>query len=123
MTVPPHLQYTEAHEWVDRNGDIATVGVTEFATNALGDIVYLDLPETRTVVIAGEVCGEIESTKSVSDLFAPVGGEVTDVNQFATEDPAVVNLAPSGAGWLFRVRVREWPDLIDAEEYGRLTNG
>jgi glycine cleavage system H protein len=123
MTVPEQLQYTAEHEWVSITGQLATVGITEHAANALGDVVYVSPPAPGTKVTAGEPCGEIESTKSVSDLYSPVDGEVTDVNLEVEEDPGQVNTDPYGAGWLFKVRVDDEPpgDLLSAEQYAELT--
>ncbi|MFC5728907.1 MULTISPECIES: glycine cleavage system protein GcvH [Nocardioides] len=123
MTVPSHLQYTAQHEWVALEGDIATVGITEYAAEALGDVVYVDLPDVGASVTAGNTCGEVESTKSVSDLFAPVEGEVVEINQGLVDDSSAVNLAPYEAGWLFRVRVSGIPDLLSADEYSSLISG
>ena len=117
MVVPDNLQYTEEHEWLDTEGDIATVGITAFAGSALGDVVYVELPDVGARVTAGERCGEVESTKSVSDLFAPVDGEVTEINDALENEPELVNTDPYGAGWLFRVRFLEPRTLMDAAAY------
>src|SRR5919201_525472 len=105
MSVPAELHYTEEHEWVSINGDIATIGITDYAANALGDVVYVNLPTVDAEVTAGEPCGEVESTKSVSDLFSPVDGQVTEVNEELDDDPGLVNAEPYGLGWMFRVRI------------------
>jgi glycine cleavage system H protein len=118
--VPDHLQYTAQHEWLNIDGDIATVGITAFAADALGDVVYVDLPGVGTIVSAGESCGEIESTKSVSDLFAPADGEVVELNEAVMEDPGALNTDPFGDGWLFHIRLSSAPDLLSAAEYQRL---
>jgi glycine cleavage system H protein len=125
MTVPEQLQYTAEHEWVAITGETASVGITEHAANALGDVVYVSPPAPGTKVTAGEPCGEIESTKSVSDLYSPVDGEVTDVNLEVEEDPGQVNTDPYGAGWLFKVRLDDDPpgDLLSAEQYAELIAG
>jgi glycine cleavage system H protein len=122
MTVPEQLRYTAEHEWVAIDGEIALVGITEHAADALGDVVYVSPPAPGTKVTAGEPCGEIESTKSVSDLYSPVDGEVTDVNADVEEDPGQVNADPYGAGWLFKVRMDDGPpsDLLSAEQYTEL---
>jgi glycine cleavage system H protein len=122
MTVPEQLRYTAEHEWVAIDGQTASVGITEHAADALGDVVYVSPPTAGTKVTAGEPCGEIESTKSVSDLYSPVDGEVTDVNADIEDDPGQVNSDPYGAGWLFRVRLDEEPpsDLLTAEQYAEL---
>ncbi len=119
MTVPTDLKYTAEHEWV-RAGDPATVGVTSVATDALGDIVFLELPEVGSTITAGAVCGEIESTKSVSELFAPVTGTVVEINDAAVADPALVNADPYGAGWLLKVAIDSDEGLLDAAEYAAL---
>ena len=109
-------RYSEEHEWINDESP-ATVGISEVAADALGEVVYIDLPELGATLTAGEVCGEIESTKSVSDLYSPVTGEVVEVNQGVIDDPALVNSDPYGAAWLFRVRVDEHGPLLSAEEY------
>jgi glycine cleavage system H protein len=121
MTYPADRRYTRDHEWISVDGDVATVGVTSYAAEALGDIVYLDLPEVGSTVTVGESCGEIESTKSVSDLIAPANGEVLEVNTAAVDAPEKVNTDPHGEGWLYTLRVGELPeDLLDADAYAAL---
>ena len=118
------LRYSAEHEWVAADGSRpCKIGVSAVATEALGDIVYVDLPEVGTVVTAGETCGEIESTKSVSDLYSPVTGEVIEVNGDAVADPVVINDDPYGAGWLFTVQVSEEGPLLSAEEYASANGG
>ncbi|EYT83778.1 glycine cleavage system protein GcvH [Streptomyces andamanensis] len=119
MNNPQQLRYSKEHEWLSPAEDgVATVGITEFAANALGDVVYADLPAVGTTVTAGETCGELESTKSVSDLYSPVSGEITEANQDVVDDPSLVNSAPFEGGWLFKVRLSEEPaDLLSADEY------
>lgn len=114
--VPAQLQYTAEHEWIDPEAP-ATVGITKNAADALGDIVYLELPTVGSEIAAGAVVGEVESTKSVSELFSPVSGTVVEVNQAAVDEPSVVNSDPYGAGWLFRVDVTGTGALLSAEEY------
>ncbi|WP_406062421.1 glycine cleavage system protein GcvH [Streptomyces sp. NBC_01077] len=125
MSNPQQLRYTKEHEWLsDAEGGVATVGITEFAANALGDVVYAQLPEVGSTVTAGETCGELESTKSVSDLYSPVTGEVVDANQDVVDDPSLVNTAPFEGGWLFKVRVAGEPDeLLTADEYTAFSAG
>ena len=125
MTVPEQLRYTAEHEWVAIDGRTASVGITEHAADALGDVVYVSPPASGTKVTAGEPCGEIESTKSVSDLYSPVDGEVTDVNADIEDDPGQVNSDPYGAGWLFKVRLDDEPpsDLLSAGQYVELVSG
>ncbi|MGP9502163.1 glycine cleavage system protein GcvH [Specibacter sp. AOP5-B1-6] len=122
--IAAELQYSVEHEWIARDGaGPATIGVSAVATDALGDIVYVDLPEVGATITAGEPCGEIESTKSVSDLFSPVTGEVTEVNTAVVDDPALVNTDPYGAGWLFKVAVDSEGPLLSAEEYAAANGG
>jgi len=120
MSIPENLGYTEEHEWVDLGDATATVGVTKYAADSLGDVVFVQLPEVGATVEVGEACGEIESTKSVSELFAPVSGEVVEVNDAVVDSPEHVNLDPFGDGWLFRVRVTGTPELLTATEYAAL---
>ncbi|KQX47443.1 MULTISPECIES: glycine cleavage system protein GcvH [unclassified Streptomyces] len=125
MSNPQQLRYTKEHEWLsDAAEGVATVGITEFAANALGDVVYAQLPEVGSTVTAGETCGELESTKSVSDLYSPVTGEVVEANQDVVDDPSLVNTAPFEGGWLFKVRVAGEPDeLLSADEYTAFSAG
>ncbi len=121
MSIPADRHYTKEHEWVILQEDVATVGVTAYAAEELGDVVYVDLPEVGAQLTAGEPCGEIESTKSVSELYAPVSGEVQSVNEAVTDNPEMVNEDPYDAGWLFTVKVSGTGDFLDAEAYGELT--
>ncbi|MFF8194746.1 glycine cleavage system protein GcvH [Streptomyces bobili] len=125
MSNPQQLRYSKEHEWLSgaENG-VSTVGITEHAANALGDVVFVQLPEAGATVTAGETCGELESTKSVSELYAPVTGEIVEVNQDVVDDPALVNSAPFEGGWLFKVRVTDEPEeLLSADEYTAYTAG
>jgi glycine cleavage system H protein len=115
------LRYTAEHEWIDAADGVATIGITPYAAQALGDVVYVDLPEVGTAVEAGSVIGEIESTKSVGELFAPVTGTVTEVNSAVVDAPETVNADPLGAGWLVRVSYSELPELLGPTEYDALT--
>jgi glycine cleavage system H protein len=117
MTVPTELQYTENHEWVRNDGDVIIIGITEFAAESLGDVVYVQLPEVGNSVSRGETCGEIESTKSVSDLYTPADGQVLEVNEAVKENPSLVNDDPFGNGWLFKLRPTALDDLLDADSY------
>jgi glycine cleavage system H protein len=118
---PEDLKYTAEHEWVKADGEAPVrVGITDFAQDALGDIVYVQLPEVGTAVRAGDACGELESTKSVSDLFAPVNGTVTAVNEALADQPDLVNSDPYGEGWLLDIEVEDAAEvaaLMDAETY------
>jgi glycine cleavage system H protein len=119
--IPQDLRYSREHEWLRTGSDeIVTVGVTAFAAESLGDVVFVDLPETGSTVTAGEVCGEIESTKSVSELYAPVTGEVVEINESVVDSPETVNSDPYDAGWLFKVRAESVPELLDADAYAAL---
>lgn len=125
MSVPEQLRYSEEHEWVSGLGSeagIVTVGITQHAADALGEIVYLELSSGEgDTVEAGEACGEVESTKSVSDLYSPVSGEITAINSAVIDEPKVINDDPYGEGWIFKVRVSDEPgDLLDAEAYTKL---
>lgn len=122
---PENLRYSKEHEWVSEPADgVVTVGITSHAANALGDVVFVQLPDLGATVTAGEACGELESTKSVSDLYAPVSGEVTEVNQEAADDPSLVNTAPFEGGWLFKVRPSgDTADLLSSAEYDAFIEG
>ncbi|KAA2254320.1 glycine cleavage system protein GcvH [Solihabitans fulvus] len=123
MAFPENLLYTEEHEWVDwtpGSAEPVTIGITDYAAESLGDIVFVQLPEVGQRVAAGDTCGELESTKSVSDLYAPVTGEVVEVNQAAADDPALINADPYGKGWLFRVSVETAEGLLTAARYAEL---
>ena len=128
MTVPDELHYTPEHEWVAIEGAIASVGITDHAQRALGDVVYVSAPAPGAKVTAGEPCGEVESTKSVSDIFSPVDGEVAEVNPEIEENPGLVNIDPYGAGWLFKVTLPGGgaelpPGLLTAAEYEEFIAG
>ncbi|MGY6497446.1 MAG: glycine cleavage system protein GcvH [Microcella sp.] len=120
MSVPTDLQYTAEHEWVRVEGDVVTVGITQYAADALGDVVYVDLPAVGASLTPGAVVGEVESTKSVGELFAPVSGEVVEANQAVVDAPETINADPYGEGWLVKVRVAETPTLMSADEYSAL---
>jgi len=121
MAAPQHLKYTAEHEWVLIEGDVATVGITDYAQSALGDVVFVELPAVGSAVALGAVVGEIESTKSVGELFAPVEGEVVEANEDAVATPEIVNNDPYGTGWLIKVRFTQLPELLDAAAYDELT--
>ena len=124
MTIPADLRYTAEHEWVAVDGSVASIGITDYAQRALGDVVYVSVPVPGTRVTAGEPCGEVESTKSVSDVYSPVSGEITEVNADIDDDPGLVNSDPYGAGWLIKVRLDDGPEpggLLSADEYAALT--
>lgn len=124
MTDLTTLKYTEEHEWVALEGDVATVGITDYAADKLGDVVFVELPAVGSTVTAGEVCGEIESTKSVGELYAPVTGEVVQVNDAVVDDPASVN-GDAFAAWLVKIQVdpADVDALLDRAAYVALTGG
>lgn len=115
-----NLKYTKEHEWVLVDGDVATVGITAYAAGKLGDVVFVDLPAVGTEVLSGTIVGEVESTKSVGELFAPLDGTVTEINDAVIDSPDLVNSDPFGAGWLMRVRFTELPELLGPDEYAAL---
>lgn len=127
MSIPEELRYTEEHEWIAVRGDeTVRIGITEFAQEQLGDVVFVDLPETGGELTAGDVFGEIESTKSVSELFAPLDGEIVAVNSAVTETPELINSDPYGEGWLVEIKFADagmLDGLLDAEAYQRVTEG
>ncbi|MCU1405951.1 MAG: Glycine cleavage system protein [Glaciihabitans sp.] len=114
------LQYTAEHEWVLVEGSTATVGITDYAADKLGDVVYVDLPEVGSDVASGTVVGEIESTKSVGELFAPINGTVLEANEAVVETPELVNSDPFGEGWLIKVSFESLPTLLSFDEYSAL---
>ena len=120
MTDLNALKYTAEHEWIAFDGDVATVGITDYAADKLGDVVFVELPGAGSGVSAGHVVGEIESTKSVGELFAPVDGEVTEINDAVVASPELVNSDPFGDGWLVKVRFTELPPLLSQAEYSEL---
>jgi glycine cleavage system H protein len=122
--IPSELQYTKEHEWVSPAGAQLTfrMGITDYAQGALGDIVYVQMPKIGDSVVADSVCGEVESTKSVSEIFAPVTGKVVAVNEALTDKPELINSEPYGAGWLIEISVDNEPSgLLSAAEYGAIT--
>jgi glycine cleavage system H protein len=123
--IPEGLRYTDQHEWVHETGPgVVRVGITDHAQRQLGDVVFVSLPAVGAVLAAGAVAGEVESTKSVSEIFAPLPGEVIAVNEALEERPELVNAGPYGDGWLFEVRTAdEGGDLLDAAAYAALIDG
>jgi len=122
-TTPDHLRYTKEHEWVEeRPAGVVRMGITDFAQSALGDIVYIQLPKVGDQLTAGSVCGEVESTKSVSEIYAPVTGKVTAVNSDLDKAPEVLNSDPYGAGWIAEVEISgESSELMSSADYQTLT--
>jgi glycine cleavage system H protein len=123
-TVPNDLKYTKEHEWVATTGNpsVVRIGITDFAQGALGDIVYIQTPKVGEAVTADKVCGEVESTKSVSEIYAPVSGKVISINQDLDKSPEVINSDPYGAGWIAEIELSgELPSLLSADDYSNLT--
>jgi len=124
VDVPEDLKFSAEHEWVAVDGDRARVGITDYAQDALGDVVFVQLPDPGTTVTAAQSCGEVESTKSVSDVYSPVSGRVVETNAALTDTPELVNSSPYGDGWMFVVEMSdpaELESLLDAAAYRRLT--
>ena len=124
MEFPQDLRYTEQHEWIRAEGDRIRVGITDFAQDALGDVVYVDVPEVGTAVKAGQAFGEVESTKSVSDVYAPVSGTVVERNATLSDAPQTVNDDPYGEGWMIVIEPADRSELealLDASAYQQFT--
>ena len=122
MTIKDNLRYAESHEWVSLDGEIATVGITDYAQHALGDIVYVDMPEVGDEVAAGEEFGAVESVKAASDLYSPVSGEVVEINEALEDEPGLIN-QDAFANWIMKVKVSdpsEVEGLLDAEAYAKI---
>jgi len=121
-SIPNELSYTKEHEWVSSVDLIFTMGITDYAQAALGDIVYVQLPKVGEAIVAGKVCGEVESTKSVSDIYAPVTGTIVAINNALSNSPETINSDPYGAGWLAKIEVSAAPsDLLTAAQYTEIT--
>ena len=123
MNFPDDIRYTQEHEWVRVDGTIARVGITDYAQDALGDVVYVDLPQVGTSVAAMAPCCEVESTKSVSEIFSPVSGTIAEVNADLSDTPQMINEDPYGKGWIFAVEMSDTADLdslMDAAAYQAL---
>ena len=122
--IPSDLKFTKEHEWVATtpSANVFRVGITDYAQSALGDIVYVQLPKVGQKLTAGEVCGEIESTKSVSEIYSPITGEVSSVNGNLDGAPEIINSEPYGSGWILEISVSgDLPELLSGEEYEKLT--
>jgi glycine cleavage system H protein len=120
LSVPQDLQYTRSHEWVRTEGDTATVGISDHAQDELGDVVFVELPDEGATFDAGESFGTVESVKAVSDVYAPVGGEVVEVNSSLEDAPEKINDDPYGEGWLVKLRISGEADLLSPEEYEKV---
>lgn len=126
MNIPPELRYSSDHEWVRLEGTVVTIGITEFAQDALGDVVFVDLPDRGLAVTLGDSFSEVESTKSVSDIYAPVTGSIIEVNDALESQPELLNSDPYGDGWICRIEVADpsqLDGLLDADGYRALTEG
>ncbi len=118
MSTPTDRQYASSHEWIKEDGDVSVVGITDFAQDQLGDVVYVELPEVGRVVNAGETVAVVESVKTASDIYAPASGEITEVNDALTGSPELINEGALDGGWLFKIRVDTLsPELMDAASY------
>ena len=125
MQIPDDLRYSSDHEWARADGDVVRVGITDYAQDALGAVVFVDLPKVGTDVSAGGAIGEVESTKSVSEIYAPVSGTITAINNSLTSAPEAVNADPYGEGWICEITTSdtsEYDELLDAGRYHSLTN-
>jgi len=123
--VPADLKYAKTHEWVRILGDLATVGITDHAQHELTDVVFVELPAKGRELKAGDACAVVESVKTASDIYSPVSGTVTDVNEAVVKNPALINTEPYEGGWFYRVRLSNPKDaegLLGAEEYGKMVN-
>ncbi len=124
-TVPKTLKYSKTHEWVRQDGDLLTVGITHHAQTMLGDLVYVELPEIETNIEMGHECAVVESVKAAADIYAPISGEIVEINEALLENPQLINQDPYGNGWLFRVRPFEQDvkhdinKLLNAEQYSK----
>ena len=125
MNIPTHLKYTKDHEWILIKGDIATIGITDFAQGELGDIVYVEIEKVGEIFSKEEVFGTVEAVKTVSDLFMPLAGEIIDINQTLNEKPELVNEDPYGRGWMIKIKLNnpETTNLLNSEEYKKLIGG
>jgi glycine cleavage system H protein len=106
-TIPAHLHYTEDHEWVEIEDDIATVGITDYAQGELGDVVYVELPEIGETAVQGKAFGLVEAVKTVSDLYAPVSGEIIEINHHLDKNPSLINQSPYDEGWVIKIKVKD----------------
>ena len=122
MNIPENLKYTKDHEWISIQGDVATVGITDFAQGELGDIVYVEIEKTGENFSKEEVFGTVEAVKTVSDLFMPLSGEIIDINEELNEKPELVNEDPYGQGWMIKIKVNssDISDLLNSEQYKKL---
>jgi glycine cleavage system H protein len=120
LSVPGDLQYTKSHEWVRKENDTVTIGITDHAQEELGDVVFVELPDKGATIVAGDSFGTVESVKAVSDLYSPVGGEVVEVNSSLEDAPEKINDDPYEEGWIVKLRTSEEADLLSPEEYEKV---
>ena len=123
MNIPTNLKYTKDHEWISIDGNVATIGITDFAQSELGDIVYVEVETLDQTLDKDEVFGTVEAVKTVSDLFLPLSGEIIEFNEDLERNPETVNSDPYGKGWMVKVKVSDasqWDELLDSEAYGKL---
>ena len=126
MNTPDDLRYSSDHEWIRRDGDVVTIGITDYAQDALGDVVFVEQAEVGQQVAASDTFTEVESTKSVSDIYAPVSGTITEINTILEEQPELLNTDPYGEGWICRIEMSDptqFDALLDATAYRQLTEG
>lgn len=126
MRIPDDLKYSKDHEWIRLSGSIARVGITDYAQDALGDVVFVQLPESGIKVSAGQSCSEVESTKSVSDIYVPVSGSITNINNLLSDSPNLINTDPYGDGWIMEIEVSDLTgvaELLDASAYRQFIEG
>lgn len=126
MHIPDDLKYSKDHEWIRLSGSIARVGITDYAQDALGDVVFVQLPESGIKVSAGQSCSEVESTKSVSDIYVPVSGSITNINNLLSDSPNLINTDPYGDGWIMEIEVSDLTsvaELLDASAYRQFIEG
>ena len=126
MHIPDDLKYSKDHEWIRLSGSIARVGITDYAQDALGDVVFVQLPESGIKVLAGQSCSEVESTKSVSDIYVPVSGSITNINNLLGDSPNLINTDPYGDGWIMEIEVSDLTsvaELLDASAYRQFIEG
>ena len=126
MNIPDDLRYSSDHEWIRRDGDVITIGITDYAQDSLGDVVFVEQPEVGQTVAGSDTFTEVESTKSVSDIYAPVSGTITEVNAALEDQPELLNSDPYGEGWICRIEMSDpgqFDALLDATAYRQLTEG
>ena len=122
MPIPTECRYTETHEWLDLDGDVVTLGITQYAVDELTDVTYVEMKPVKSTILPGESIGEVESVKTTSDIMSPVGGEIVAINQRAVDEPSLLNSDPFGEGWLVKIRTADpspLDGLMDHQTYGK----